>query len=77
MAPIRSVPLLPPRTTELQARAAVAVGEKTRYNVLETIYRRNAQASTNGARPLAASNLTTGAAVSFSPYVRKKRSRVF
>ena len=38
---------------------------------------RKAQASTNGARPLAPSNLTTGAAVSFSPYVRKKRSRVF
>ena len=38
---------------------------------------RNAQASTNGARPPAPSNLTTGAAVSSSPYARKKRSRVF
>ena len=62
----------------------LAVGRKhatqaddSKFLTYRTTYARNAQASTNGARPLAPSNLTTGAAVSFSPYVRKKRSRVF
>ena len=70
---------------ELQAQPSGAWGRNTRAGIHLEITEersgdfaaRHAQASTNGARPLAPSNLTTGAAVSFSPYVRKKRSRVF